>query len=339
MNGMIRIEIDGLPLNAWTTNAIKKIQASGRKRVFFVDEDLDENNANGRFGGGMFDGGEFGDDFSAKGVGDDGGDGVAKAYSKGLIGESEMVTSMAFGGVGELGLLEGGGVLISSSLVKLMTSGFFQMVLMVIIGLLQVLVEEEDAMEEKRLNKMEIVDLRFGVIMANVKDLSPTQCIKETKKECRLDLFAFVVGDLDFVEVVDEQLYEECHLYLQAFGRVGELGLLEGGGVVISSSLVKLMTSGFFQMVLMVITGFLQVLVEEEDAMEEKRLNKMEIVPEFARKTITMAHVHTISLTKTVYNIGRRRREVMQNMSMKGKLRIVSLKMMVYSTGRLSELV
>nr|GEV20503.1 hypothetical protein [Tanacetum cinerariifolium] len=74
-------------------------------------------------------------------------------------------------------------------------------------------------------------------------------------------------------EVVDEKLYEECPLCLQ----VRELGLLEDDKVVISS-LVKSMISGFFQMVLMVIIGSLQVLVEEEDAMEGRRLKKMEIV-------------------------------------------------------------
>nr|GEU40995.1 retrovirus-related Pol polyprotein from transposon TNT 1-94 [Tanacetum cinerariifolium] len=82
--------------------------------------------------------------------------------------------------------------------------------------------------------------------------------------------FSNMVGDLDFVEVVDEKLYEECLLCLQ--------GLLEDGKVVISSSLVKSMISGFFQMVLMVIIDSFQVLVEEEDAMKDRRLKKMEIV-------------------------------------------------------------
>ncbi|GJV12444.1 RNA-directed DNA polymerase, eukaryota [Tanacetum coccineum] len=44
---MIWIEIDGLPLNAWTTNAFKKIAGNWGETVF-VDEDADENIANGR---------------------------------------------------------------------------------------------------------------------------------------------------------------------------------------------------------------------------------------------------------------------------------------------------
>ncbi|GKA31551.1 hypothetical protein Tco_0717856 [Tanacetum coccineum] len=44
-------------------------------------------------------------------------------------------------------------------------------------------------------------------------------------------------------------------VFMGAFGRVGELGLLEGGGVVMSSSLVKSMISGFFQMAFTVILG------------------------------------------------------------------------------------
>ncbi|GKC13564.1 RNA-directed DNA polymerase, eukaryota [Tanacetum coccineum] len=47
---MIWIEIDGLPLNAWTTNAFKKIAGNWGETVF-VDEDADENIANGRIPG------------------------------------------------------------------------------------------------------------------------------------------------------------------------------------------------------------------------------------------------------------------------------------------------
>ncbi|GKE86834.1 RNA-directed DNA polymerase, eukaryota, partial [Tanacetum coccineum] len=46
-HSMIWIEIDGLPLNAWTTNAFKKIAGNWGETVF-VDEDADENIANGR---------------------------------------------------------------------------------------------------------------------------------------------------------------------------------------------------------------------------------------------------------------------------------------------------
>ncbi|GKC87330.1 hypothetical protein Tco_1147979 [Tanacetum coccineum] len=42
--------IDGLPLNAWTTNAFKKIAGNWGETVF-VDEDADENIANGRIPG------------------------------------------------------------------------------------------------------------------------------------------------------------------------------------------------------------------------------------------------------------------------------------------------
>ncbi|GJZ96722.1 hypothetical protein Tco_0669056 [Tanacetum coccineum] len=46
------------------------------------------------------------------------------------------------------------------------------------------------------------------------------------------------VDDFGFVEVVDEQLYEECHLCLQD-KELESWGLLKGGGVVISSSFVR----------------------------------------------------------------------------------------------------
>ncbi|GKD49849.1 hypothetical protein Tco_1278825, partial [Tanacetum coccineum] len=63
-----------------------------------------------------------------------------------------------------------------------------------------------------------------------------------------------------------------------AFGGVGELGLLEGGGMVTSSSFVKSMMRGFFHIGLTMILGFLLVVVEEEDVMDERRLRRMRMV-------------------------------------------------------------
>nr|GEU90975.1 hypothetical protein [Tanacetum cinerariifolium] len=63
-----------------------------------------------------------------------------------------------------------------------------------------------------------------------------------------------------------------------ALSGVKELGLLKGGRFMILSSLVKSMISCFFQMGLTVIIGFLQVLVEEEDVVKERKLKKMEMV-------------------------------------------------------------
>ncbi|GJR09409.1 hypothetical protein Tco_0792061 [Tanacetum coccineum] len=64
-----------------------------------------------------------------------------------------------------------------------------------------------------------------------------------------------------------------------AFGGVEELGFLEGGRMVTSSSFVKSMMRGFFHMGLTMILGFLLVVIEEENVMDERRLRKMRMDP------------------------------------------------------------